>query len=120
MKTPLDRVRAYYGQIDRSELDSVMSMFAEHAVYQRADRTYRGKERIARFFRDERRIRGTHLIEEVWQGPVRIVALGVFKGVGESGDPRCVGFTDFWVFDGCGKVTERRTYLAAGHAIVER
>lgn len=120
MTDMLDRIKHYYRQIDLNALHEIEGLFAETAVYRRADRTYDGKSRIMRFFREERRIRGRHVIESIWEVPDHIVAVGVFDGVGEKGDPRTVGFTDVWTLGTCNKVTERRTYLATGHAIVER
>lgn len=118
--TRLDRIRAYYAQIDRNDVATVLTLFGPDAVYERADRSYCGKERIGRFFREERRIRGRHSIENIWQMDETVVVVGLFDGVGEAGDARRVGFTDIWSFGASDLVSRRRTFLATGHAIVER
>jgi ketosteroid isomerase-like protein len=115
-----DRITEYYRRIDAQDVDAVLSLFADDAVYWRADRVYRGKPQIDRFFREERLIRGHHAVDAVWQVPGRVIATGRFQGTGEKGDPRSIGFIDIWTF-GAGKaVTERRTFLATGHLLVER
>lgn len=65
-------------------------------------------------------IRGHHAVEAVWQVPGHIIALGQFDGAGVHGDPRSVGFVDIWAFGAGDCVAERRTFLATGHALVER
>ena len=118
--TPHQRIAAYYGQIDANDIDAILSMFSPDAVYERAGKSYQGKERISRFFREERLIRGRHEVSEIWEVPGHVVALGAFIGHGEAGDPRHVGFADIWTFGPDDEVTKRRTYLATGHAVVER
>ncbi|WP_430446759.1 nuclear transport factor 2 family protein [Sphingorhabdus contaminans] len=115
-----DLIADYYNRIDNHDLDAIIRLFAQDAVYRRADRQYAGKSRISRFFREERLIRGIHTVEAMWQVPGRVIVIGHFDGVGEHGDPRSLGFVDIWAFDASNAVTERRTYLATGHWLVER
>ena len=118
--TPCQRIAAYYGQIDAHDIDAILALFAPEAVYERAGKAYEGKERISRFFREERLIRGRHEVSEIWQVPGHVIAVGAFIGQGAAGDPRHVGFADVWTFGPADEVTKRRTYLATGHAVVER
>lgn len=122
MKNIAQIIAAYYTRIDAVDIDWVVGLFAADAAYQRADARYEGIAAIDRFFRVERQIRGTHLIDRlVSDAATRTVfATGVFEGRGASGDARRAGFADIWQFNEDGKVTERETYLALGHAYVEK
>lgn len=115
-------IKAYYPKIDSSDIDWVVSLFADDAVYERADAKYVNKEEIKDFFAKERKIRGRHVIEDLWpdEEARRVVAIGRFEGVGAEGDPRSVGFADVWEFNDQQKVTRRRTFLALGNNYVRR
>lgn len=117
-----DRIAAYYPAIDKLDTDQVLALFAEDASYRRADTEYRTIEEIRNFFCDGRKIRGRHDIESLWSDEERgiVFVTGRFEGVGEHGDPRAVDFADIWHFNSDGLVGRRCTYLALGHAYVER
>jgi ketosteroid isomerase-like protein len=120
MIVPGTLIEQYYGLIDANDVAAVLRLFADDAVYERADATYAGKPRITRFFTEERQIRGRHVLEAIYSLDRKVIVSGRFEGVGAAGDARSVGFADFWTFDVAGLVTHRRTYLATGHQIVER
>ena len=86
--TPLATIAEYYGRIDRDDVAWVMSLFAEDAVYVRADSRYKGKPRIDRFFRSERKIKGRHEIDRIDAVGNRVFAGGEFIGEGAAGDDR--------------------------------
>jgi len=115
-----DLIIDYYRRIDRSDLDWVLALFSPQAVYERADATYAGIAAISRFFREQRRIRGEHVIEQMWTDADSVVAMGEFRGTGEAGDARRVRFADVWRFGRNGRVVRRQTFLALGHGYVER
>ena len=116
------KVSAYYPRIDDVDTEWVVALFAEDAVYFRADAVYAGRVAIARFFCEERKIRGRHTIDRMWtdHSSASVVAVGRFDGQGLSGDARSVRFADVWQFNEAGLVTQRQTYLALGHEYVER
>ena len=122
MNDPASIVSEYYAHIDAVDTDWVIALFAIDAVYRRADMIYAGLPAIARFFREERKIRGRHSLEAMWiDSPSRsVVVTGQFEGQGISGDSRSVGFADVWHFNSSTLVTRRQTYLALGHRYVER
>ena len=101
-------VEGYYRSIDAVDIEGALSLFAEDAIYERADAVYSGRPRILEFFSHERRIRGKHLIEAILSLGERVIVLGRFEGVGASGDPRSVGFVDVWDFGQSGLVRKRR------------
>lgn len=122
MMTNSERIAAYYVAIDRLDIDWVLGLFAASASYQRAEVEYRGAAEIARFFRERRKIRGRHMVERLWSTDRDsvIFVTGRFEGVGEAGDRRDIDFADVWHFGSGDLVEKRRTYLALGHAHVER
>ena len=113
-------IEKYYQQIDANDLDSVLMLFAADACYERADVVFADKAAIELFFREQRLIRGVHKIEQILSLGRRVLAMGRFEGVGEKGDQRSVGFVDIWDFDDTDLVKKRRTFLAAGHSVVQR
>jgi hypothetical protein len=119
MSTPIQDIREYYERIDANDTEWVLSLFSPDATYQRAGMEYRGMQEIRDFFCVQRKIRGTHLIDQIWRVEADIViAMGRFEGVGAAGDPRTVGFADVWRFDGNQRVTRRETFLGLGHSYV--
>lgn len=74
------------------------------------------------FFREDRKIQGKHVIVGLWshESTGTVFVTGRFEGTGEHGDVRAVNFADVWHFNRFGQVAERQTYLAFGHAYVER
>lgn len=115
-------VEAYYPAIDNLDTECVLALFAEDAIYQRADAEYRTFTEIRDFFCNERKIRGRHEIAHLWadEDAGFVFVTGRFEGVGEKGDSRRVEFADVWHFNPDGLVDRRKTYLALGHAYVER
>lgn len=122
LSEPARIVAEYYRHVDAMDIDWLIGLFAVDAVYHRADVTYTGLPAIAKFFRDERKIRGRHTLEKMWLDAASrgVVVTGQFDGQGISGDPRSVGFADVWHFNDAALVVRRQTYLALGHRYVER
>ena len=122
MKALIDIVAAYYPRIDAMDVDWVMALFAPGAIYRRADACYEGFAAIDHFFRVARKIRGRHVIERLWSDDASrtVFVTGLFEGQGVEGDARQAGFADIWYFGEGDLVDFRQTYLALGHAYVER
>lgn len=122
MSSTRDRIANYYPAIDRVDTEAVLSLFAADAIYKRADREYRSLPEIREFFCEKRQIRGRHIIDQIWADTAerKVVVTGTFEGKGAAGDPRTVEFADVWQFNDAGLVSKRQTFLALGHAYVER
>ncbi len=122
MTTNKKAIEAYYPHIDNVDIDWVIALFHEDAVYQRADIIYRGLAELRKFFFEERQIRGEHIVDALWADDATetVFVTGRFEGQGVAGDPRSVAFADVWRFDDAGLVVRRQTYLGLGHAYVER
>ena len=108
-------VSEYYNRIDANDVDWIIGQFSENAVYKRAEITYSGITEIDDFFRNQRKINGVHVIETITSTTTQVFAVGHFKGVGEKGAQKSIGFVDVWDFDTNDKVVLRRSYLAIGH-----
>lgn len=117
-----DRIIRYYYDVDRQDIDAVMALFSEDAVYERAGVEYAGKPAIEQFYRNGRLIRGEHTLDRTCyeKDASRVYVTGQFSGHGANEAPRLVRFTDVWEFDQQDKVRKRETYLAFGHAYVEK
>lgn len=116
------KVLDYYPHIDDADTSWVLSLFADDAIYYRADATYTGRPAIAKFFLEERKIQGRHTVERMWLDPAAasVVVVGLFRGKGIAGDARSVRFADVWQFNEAGLVSQRQTYLALGHEYVKQ
>jgi hypothetical protein len=112
----------YYPHIDNMDTEWVLRLFADDAVYERADATYNGIFEIRGFFCSERQIRGKHNLSGLWTVPASntVFVTGRFEGYGAEGDPRGVKFADIWQFNENSKVIKRETYLGLGHAYIQR
>ncbi len=117
-----DIIAGYYPAIDRSEVEQILKLFADDAIYQRADAEYRDLPAIRKFFSEDRQIRGRHVVDGLWvdEASRTVFVTGRFEGQGAAGDARAVGFADIWHFGAAGLVSKRQTFLALGHAYVER
>jgi ketosteroid isomerase-like protein len=117
-----DLVAAYYPAIDRSDVERILRMFAEDAVYERAGVEYRDLASIRKFFSEDRQIRGEHVINRVWadEASRTVFVTGRFEGQGADGDPRSFGFADVWHFNEADLVSKRQSFLALGHAHAAR
>lgn len=109
----------YYKRVDAQDLDWVLALFADDAVYDRADASYVGIDAITRFYRGERKILGAHTLDSIASSEELVMVTGVFSGKGHDGSSKHIGFADAWQFNNTGQVARRRTYLALGSDYVK-
>jgi len=107
-------VREYYRRLDSGDVDWVIDLFTDDAVYSRAGVVYRGKPEIERFFREARKIVGVHTPNWMTSDERVVIVEGRYEGRGVTGDEKIVDFCDIWRFDESGKAVRRNAYLAAG------
>ncbi len=112
-------VESYYPKVDNGDIEWVIDLFAENGEYKRADAVYSGKQAIADFYRNDRKIRGAHVLERVLVDGPNVVTLGRFVGKGHDGGAKDIGFSDYWQFDATGRVVLRKTFLALGNEYVK-
>lgn len=106
----------YYTAIDRSDVEHVLRMFADEAIYDRAGVEYRSVPAIRKFFCEDRQVTGRHEVEDIWADNASrtVIAAGRFEGHDTAGQPRAFGFCDIWRFDEAGRVAKRQSFLALG------
>ena len=114
------QILEYYRLIDQNKIDDILELFSDDAQYLRCGETYRGYEQIAHFYKVERKIKGTHTINDLWIIGQTGIVEGTFAGWGEEGQPKVVNFADFFIFNPNHKIQERRTYLMLGSSYVKR
>ncbi|MGY8985831.1 MAG: nuclear transport factor 2 family protein [Sphingomonadales bacterium] len=113
------KVREYYSRIDGGDLAWVIALFDKECEYYRADTSYIGLAAIQEFYEKGRKIKGKHSLESVFSDGTKVAVNGVFEGFGGDGSPRKISFADFWIFNGLGRVIQRKTYLAIGSDYVK-
>ncbi|BAU66184.1 hypothetical protein STA3757_35870 [Stanieria sp. NIES-3757] len=121
--SPLDRslqkiLLEYYKLIDEHKIDEVVNLFSKTAHYLRCGEVYSGIEAIEKFYKNERKIRGSHEIENLWVIDQTGIVEGIFTGKGVDDQPKKVGFADFFTFNKESKIQDRHTYLMLGSSYV--
>lgn len=99
----------------RAEAIDQISEFMAQAVYYRCDRAPMRGKAIARFYREERRVIGSHSLTRLMLSDRTVLASGRL----DREDGTSVRFCDLWEFDQYGRVTQRETYLATGAQLIE-
>ena len=112
-------VTEYYARVDAQDIEWVVALFADDAVYDRAGSNYIGKAAISAFYRGDRKIMGAHTLQTVASVENTVLVNGVFRGQGYDGSPKQIGFADAWRFNEDGLVSNRQTYLATGSSYVK-
>ncbi|MDL4818700.1 nuclear transport factor 2 family protein [Actinomadura opuntiae] len=107
-------VREYYRLVDAEDVDGLLDLFADDAVYDRPGYpTMRGRSDLARFYGGERVIAGgRHTLDRVVASTPQIAVTGSFEGVLKDGSETRVRFADFFVLDGP-RIVQRDTYFFA-------
>lgn len=113
------KVKDYYPKIDKGDVDWVLALFDEAGEYQRADAIYKGMGELTEFYKQGRKIKGKHSLENIFSNENKVAVNGVFEGVGGDGSPKKISFADFWTFNEKGLVALRKTYLAIGSDYVK-
>ncbi len=111
-------VLKYYQLIDEHKIDEVLHLFSETSHYLRCGEVYSGIKALEKFYRNERKIRGSHDIKNLWVIDQTGIVEGVFTGKGADGQPKKVGFADFFTFNKESKIQDRHTYLMLGSSYV--
>ncbi len=107
-------VREYYRLVDLDDVDGLLALFTDDAVYSRPGYPpMHGRAELAKFYGGERVIaRGRHTLEQVVTHNPQIAVTGAFEGVLKDGSAAQLRFADFFVFDGA-RIARRDTYFFA-------
>lgn len=108
-----DAVHDYYEAVDLRDLERVLSLFAEDAVYERPGyATFRGRHELRTFYEIERIIdTGTHRITSTVASGRTVAVQGSFEGRTVDGHELSLRFADF--FEGDREIDRRLTYFFA-------
>jgi len=107
-------VERYYESVDDNDVDSLVALFADNAVYERPGyEPLRGRDAIERFYRADRVIAsGRHTLHNVIAAGDEIAVEGSFAGVLRDGTSVEVRFADFFRLRD-GRFQQRHTYFFA-------
>jgi ketosteroid isomerase-like protein len=106
-----DLLVALFQAVDTSDWAALEKIYAPAVVYERPGYgPFLGRERVIYFYRCERLIQGTHLIEAIVASDNQAACWGRFVGRKQDGTEVDERFADVYGFEQ-GKITTRRTYF---------
>ncbi|OLL70164.1 hypothetical protein Ae263Ps1_6379c [Pseudonocardia sp. Ae263_Ps1] len=105
-------VRQMFAAIDSESWDKLSGLLHPNIVYDRPGfETFVGRDRVMRFYMQERVIRsGRHTIEGVIVEKERAAAWGWIEAVRNNGESLTLGFSDIYVFED-EKIRMRRSHF---------
>lgn len=116
-----DQARLYYYRVDQGDIEGVLDLFEENAVYHRPGYPpMTGRGALDRFYRYERMIvSGEHRIESLVVSHddssggenLRVVVQGMFEGKLKNGDRTRLRFADFFSMSHRHLIQHRQTYF---------
>jgi steroid delta-isomerase len=109
----LEAVTSYYKLVDADDVEGLLDLFADDAVYDRPGYDpLVGMEALRMFYSSTRVIQsGTHAVTNLVVGENKIAAEGTFEGTLKNGAEVSLRWADFWTFGEDGKVTRRDSYF---------
>jgi ketosteroid isomerase-like protein len=103
MEPRTDMIRAYYGALDRCDVEEALSVFSSGISYLRGTRTFNGIDAVRDFYEHARRERimwGTHELASITEDGNTVTVVGALDGM-LAGDRKArVAFTDNFTFEG--------------------
>lgn len=107
-----ETIRDYFAAVDANDFDRVLELFDDQVVYERPGyEPIQGKERLRRFFTEDRVIAtGRHDIEGLLAEGDRVTAWGAFKGKSRTGVDLSEGWCDVYELRDA-RICRRRTYF---------
>ncbi len=112
-----EKVMKYYELVDNEDFEELLELFSKNTVYLRCGKEIEGLENLEKFYLEERKIKGTHTIEEIHIFENEIIIKGVFNKVNDGGG--VIRFVDIFYFNEEELISRRETYLASGYKLVE-
>jgi hypothetical protein len=121
-------ISAYYAAVDRRDFAAVMDRFADDAIYRREGwPDMVGRDAIADFFHNKRKLTGTHTVDPQDIRPGEIssratavplgravrVSRGIFSGLLDGSPIDDLTFEDLWIVrESDGKVIFRQSWIS--------
>jgi len=108
-------IRRYYSCVDRNDVDGLVALFQNDAVYRRPGYPeMKGREAMAAFYRRGRKFRaGSHDFTAVLDTGIHVAVHGEFHGELHDGTPMDLRFADFFEVGEDGLFARRDTYYFA-------
>jgi hypothetical protein len=110
----IKKVLDYYHNIDIENMEKMYLLFSESIVYQRCEQEIKGVKQFKKFYNRQRKIKGEHVICNIFYSKNQVIANGYFQGINKYKDKINLSFADFFEFDSNLKISKRYTYLASG------
>lgn len=109
----VDFVTELFRKIDARDWEDLGTAFAEDVVYERPGyETLVGRERVVRFYAQERVVAGgSHQLERIILEPGGGACWGRFTGVHRDGSAIDERFADFYTVDAEGRIRTRRSFF---------
>jgi ketosteroid isomerase-like protein len=108
-------IRRYYSCVDRNDVDGLVALFHNDAVYRRPGYPeMKGRDAMAAFYRGGRKFRaGSHDFTAVLDTGTHVAVHGEFHGELHDGTPMDLRFADFFEVGADGLFARRDTYYFA-------
>lgn len=106
-------VSAYYPLIDAGDIDGVLRLFADDAIYDRPGYPqFHGQSQLRAFYREVRTIEsGLHTVENIVALGLSVAVEGTFQGTLKSGAQVSLRWADFWILNSSWQAIRRTTYF---------
>lgn len=102
----------YYDNVDAGDLEAIMALFSDDAIYARNENQFLGIGAVRGFFVERlSRLKGKHTLLGASIKGNQYFFYGTFKGT-NFGEPTEVDFLDYWVLDREGKVYYRQSWTS--------
>ena len=111
---PEEIVMNYYKFVDKSDLDSLFSLFSINIIYNRCEQKISGIDQLKLFYKNVRKINGKHTIIDIIVNNKNVAIRGKFNGEDSNGNVIMLDFADFFELGDDDKIIKRQTYLANG------
>ncbi|MEU7592621.1 nuclear transport factor 2 family protein [Streptomyces sp. NPDC039022] len=107
--------RRYYELVDAGNVEGILALFSDDAVYRRPGYPdFRGRAAMRTFYLNERIIsHGHHELFAVIADGEHVSVRGEFRGQLKDGRSVTVGFADFFTVGASGLFTRRDTYFSS-------
>lgn len=108
-----ETIRRYYKLVDRGDVDGLVELFAERAVYQRPGYApIVGRIQLDEFYSNQRMIdSGRHAVVKIVVDAGNVAVEGTFAGTLKDGSEVGLRFADFFVVDENLLIRARNTYF---------
>ncbi|SFS90726.1 Ketosteroid isomerase-related protein [Saccharopolyspora flava] len=106
-------MRSYYDMVDLGDVEGLLQLFSESAVYRRPGYApLVGRAELRAFYASQRVIdHGRHELTELVSEPGKVAVRGTFSGTLKDRSTLDVDFADFFVLEPSGRFSRRDTFF---------